>query len=278
MKKSSIVSSILLILTLAAVDLTAQDLYRIQNRWKPDDYIHVEQPVPDAGTIQPGWVSAQWVFEQVPGENYYRIRNKWRADSYLHVENGRLEAGQILPGWLSAQWSTERVEGSYIRIRNRWLTDQVIHNQNGRLAAGSAEPGWWSAQWVLSPVGAPAVSPIPSRNTEPAAQSAALPVNDMRLFRPRHNGTVGMVLVRYTNQIKTMMDLQIRRGDKIYFFPQRLPDANRDGISFNPDNPEIGGETFIVEESSPSITLDRPMPMIRNRRNDTFAFVVEVFR
>ena len=32
-----------------------------------------------------------------------------------------------------------------------------------------------------------------------------------------------MRLVRNTDQAQTMMDLQMRRGDRIFFSPQRLP-------------------------------------------------------
>lgn len=43
------------------------NFYRIKNRWKPTEYIHVEQPVPTSGTIIPGWWSAQWELEGFRG-------------------------------------------------------------------------------------------------------------------------------------------------------------------------------------------------------------------
>jgi uncharacterized protein (DUF2126 family) len=35
--------------------------FRIQNRWKPDQYLHIENGVIQSGTILPQWHSALWI-------------------------------------------------------------------------------------------------------------------------------------------------------------------------------------------------------------------------
>ena len=71
---------------------SAQTLYRIQNRWKGDQYLHVERGGIESGRIQPGWLSAQWTIEPVSGTSYYRIRNRWKPEQFLHVEHEFLVA------------------------------------------------------------------------------------------------------------------------------------------------------------------------------------------
>ena len=77
----------------------AQSFSWIKNRWKPDQYVHIETGAPQAGPIQPGWWSAMWVVEPVPGTEFVKLRNRWKGDQYLHIETGALESGPIQPGW-----------------------------------------------------------------------------------------------------------------------------------------------------------------------------------
>lgn len=288
----------LLTLSICAFAFTtsAQNFIKFKNRWKPNEYIHVQEPTPVSGSIQPGWWSAMWVLEQEPGTSFYRIKNRWR-NQYLQIEQGPLVCTDIQPGWWSAQWQLEPVSGTnFIRLRNRWKPDIVIHNQNGRLEAGPIQTGWWSAMWEMENAGAsqpapgntptvrqpqvnPQVSPqaSPQPSPSPAVQSTpALPSGrDARAFSPQHGGIVSVMFMRYT-RVWPIGDLQLKPGNRIYFFPQSI-DCNPTGASFDPNNPALGGQTFTVMEVSPQLVLDREIPMMRNRNNDSFSMVIEVF-
>ena len=126
---------------------------RFQNRWRANQYLHVQDGSIQSGDVQPGWWSAMWTIEQVPGSSFVRIKNRWRTDQYLHVQNGPLESGAAESGWWSAMWTIEEVPGSsFVRIQNRWRTDQYLHVQNGPLESGPVESGWWSAMWTVGQV------------------------------------------------------------------------------------------------------------------------------
>lgn len=125
----------------------------IQNRWKPNQYLHIEY-----GSIQSGprrrtdWHSAQWKMIPVPGTKYVQFQNRWKSDQYLHIQNGKLESGRLgAPGWWSAHWELVKVPGTkYVQIRNRWKSNQYLHNETGKIQAGRlGAPGWWSAQWLV---------------------------------------------------------------------------------------------------------------------------------
>jgi hypothetical protein len=90
-------------------DPVGQNVFWIQNRWKPDEYLNIESGGIQSTQIQPGWLSARWTFEQVPGTNLYRIRNVWQPSEYLNIEGGALVAGPIQPGWWSAMWTLELI-------------------------------------------------------------------------------------------------------------------------------------------------------------------------
>ncbi|MEQ8425623.1 MAG: hypothetical protein RIA63_12990 [Cyclobacteriaceae bacterium] len=267
------------LLTVAITTIQAQDFYQIKNRWKTNEYIHVEQPTPASGAIDQGWWSAQWTFEAVQGSPYYKVKNKWK-NQYLHIENGPLALSDIQAAWWSAQWSLEPVAGTnFIRIRNRWKPEIALHNQNGRLEAGTVELGWWSAQWERVAVGSGG-SAAPSTPAVANNNAANPPVSNRRnnnpsAFSPEHNGRIVEISVRYTNQIQIPPNVPIKPGDKIYFFPQEMV-VRADGLSFDAKNPPIGGQTFTIKSVSP-LELDRPMPMMRNRVNDYFGMVVEIY-
>lgn len=271
-------ATILIILQATLFSVDAQDFYQIQNRWT-NEFIHVEQPRPSAGAIQPGWWSAQWILEPVSSTGYYQIKNRWKNE-YLHIQNGPLECGAIQPGWWSAQWALEPVAGtSFVRIRSRWKPEVALHNQQRVLEAGTIDLSWWSAQWQTINVSGGSVS-SQSTIAVPAVASANVVAerngDNPSAFSPEHNGHIEQVSVRYTDQINISSNKPVNVGNKIYFFPQQV-NANTDGINFDPKNPPIGGQTFTIIEVTPQLKLDRPMPMMRNRNNDSFGLVVEVF-
>jgi len=141
-------------------------LLRLRNFWKSDECINIESGPVTSGPIQPGWWSAMWTLEQVPGTTLYRIRNRWQPSQYLNIESGALTAGPIdttsgpavPPGWWSAMWTFEQVPGTTLyRIRNWWKPSQYLNIESGALTAGpivttSSTGGWWSAMWTLEPV------------------------------------------------------------------------------------------------------------------------------
>lgn len=273
------VVGLLLIFILTAAQTVAQGVYQIQNRWKTNEFVHVEQPQPVSGPIAPGWLSAQWKLVPVEGTGFYQIQNVWRGQS-LHIERGVLECGPIEPGWWSAQWGLETVEGTtFVRLRNRWKPDVALHNQNGYLEAGPIDLGWWSAQWQLYHVQAPveqnpvvetSESAMSFRTTESSGSRPAA-----RGFAPQNNGTLGTAYVRYTDQI--VIEGAVQPGTRIYFFPQQINTDERLHPNFDPRNAPICGQTYTVLQVSPSIKLDREMPYMRNDENHHFKFVVELY-
>jgi hypothetical protein len=126
---------------------------RIQNRWKTDQYLHIENGPIKVGPLgKPDWWSAQWELVPVSGTNFVQIKNRWKPTIYLHNQNGAVEAGPLgAPGWWSAQWELVPVSGTnFVQIKNRWKPTIYLHNQNGAIEAGPlGAPGWWSAQWKL---------------------------------------------------------------------------------------------------------------------------------
>ncbi|CAN5311897.1 hypothetical protein BH09BAC3_BH09BAC3_11070 [soil metagenome] len=267
--------SVTVLFFLSLTSLSAQDFYQIQNRWKSSEFIHVEQPKPASTTIQPAWQSAQWILEGVSGTGFYTIKNRWRGES-LHIQNGAIECGPIQQGWWSAHWALEPVEGtSFVRIRNRWKPEVALHNQNGYLEAGNIELGWWSAHWQTIKVGGgPSTNQQTLTISNPTPTVAARNGNNPSAFSPEHGGKIEQVSVRYTDQTSIFGSAVI--GSRVYFFPQEVV-ANTDGLSFDPKNPAIGGQTFTIIEINPKVKFDRPLPMMRNRNNDNFGLVVEIY-
>lgn len=140
---------IVALLMSAAGALYAQDYRYIENRWKRDQFLNIEQGAIVASPIERGWWSAQWTIEPVAGAPYVRLRNRWKPDQFLHIENGSLQSGPIESGWWSAMWTLEPGEENSVRIRNRWKGEQYLHVEYGRVQAGPIERGWWSAQWFF---------------------------------------------------------------------------------------------------------------------------------
>ncbi len=134
----------------APARLPTSGFVRIQNRWKPAEYLHNERGTLVSGQIQSAWWSAQWIVEPVQGTSFVRLRNRWKPNEYVHIERGPARSGPIDMRWWSAMWSVEPVRGTqFVRIRNRWKPNQYLHIERGRLEAGAINQNWWSAQWSL---------------------------------------------------------------------------------------------------------------------------------
>jgi Astacin (Peptidase family M12A)/Ricin-type beta-trefoil lectin domain len=48
-----------------ALDIIDGKIFRIQNRWKPEQHLHIENGVLDASAIRPEWWSAQWILSDL---------------------------------------------------------------------------------------------------------------------------------------------------------------------------------------------------------------------
>ncbi|WP_298512223.1 hypothetical protein [uncultured Kordia sp.] len=163
----------------------AQDYVRIKNRntINGDVYgIHIENTSVEAGTIQPNWWSAQWVFEKIPGSKYYKIRNRWkkngRDDYYLHLVKGKLEASKLVrPNLKWAQWALEKVRGTpYYRIRNRYHLMHYIWiriDKGIELTAGKVSPFEKLAHWELEGFNEKAATVAPKQKKETTSVSTA---------------------------------------------------------------------------------------------------------
>ncbi len=90
-------------------DPVSTKAFWIHNRWKPNEYLNVESGSLQSTPIQPGWLSARWTLEQIPGTTLYRIRNVWQPTKCLNIESGTLTASEVGPGWWSSWWNFERV-------------------------------------------------------------------------------------------------------------------------------------------------------------------------
>ncbi|CAA6815020.1 MAG: Unknown protein [uncultured Sulfurovum sp.] len=144
------------ILMLFTLTLSAEDYFRIKNRWT-GQYLHIEHKKGHAELARKvgGWHSAQWTKEN-SGNGYFRIKNRWTGQ-YLHIEHkkGHLELGKTVGDWWSAQWKKENVAKGYFRISNKW-TKQYMHIEGklGHVQLNKTGPtgGWWSSQWKFEKV------------------------------------------------------------------------------------------------------------------------------
>jgi hypothetical protein len=68
------------------------------------DYLHVENPSPMVGPIEPGWWSAMWVMQKV-GDGF-TFRNRWKENHYLFGLPGRQPTvGPLQAGVSAARWA-----------------------------------------------------------------------------------------------------------------------------------------------------------------------------
>jgi len=132
-----------------ATSMQATAAVHIRNVFRGDQQIHVETGAVQSSPAQPGWQSAQWQVEPVPGSANVRIKNVWKG-TYLNTETGAIAATPAQPGWLSAQWVLEPVAGypDRVRIKNVWR-GTYLHTESGSLGVGDIKPGWLSAMWTM---------------------------------------------------------------------------------------------------------------------------------
>ena len=219
------------------------------------------------------FTGGHWKF--VPQANgLYRIQNR---DSKMFLANyGINKRGSKIrqtntPGG-GALWKVVRLQDGRILIQNNASLLFI-----GTISSRSKEPLIQSGVMSKRITWLPIEVKAGNGNTPNVATNNGLPKNtNVNAFKPRRGGRIARVVVRYSDQI-SVIGGKIRAGERIYFFPQQLAKANSDGISFNPKKPSICGQTFTVRDASPRVVLNKPMPNMRNRVNDNFMFVVEIY-
>lgn len=206
------------------------------------------------------------------GNGLYRILNrdsKMFLASFGATKRGSKVRQTNKPG-SGALWRVIRLQGGRVMIQNNasLLFLGIISDKNNApiIQAGAlSERITWSMNEV-KPSNSPAIT-----------SGNGLPKNtDINAFKPRNGGRIAKVFVRYTDQI-SFVGQKPRVGQRVYFFPQQLVNADRTNINFKPQQPPICGKVFVVRQVLPKIKFNMPMPYMRNKNNDTFMFVVEVF-
>jgi len=206
------------------------------------------------------------------GNGLYRILNrdsKMFLASFGATKRGSKVKQTNTPG-SGALWRIIQLQGGRVMIQNNasLLFLGIISDKNN---AALVQAGALTERITWS------INKVKNGNTPNVATNNGLPKNtNVSAFKPKRGGRIARVVVRYTDQI-SVIGGKIRTGERIYFFPQQLAKANNDRISFNPKKPSICGQTFTVRDTSPRIVLNKPMPNMRNRVNDNFMFVVEIY-
>lgn len=68
--------------------------YRIRNRWKNSEFLHIENGGLESSAIQPDWESAIWNLKGAParGADVYTLQNKWKPWLYISLDaNGNIQ-------------------------------------------------------------------------------------------------------------------------------------------------------------------------------------------
>lgn len=145
------------LLCLATATASAQDYIRLQNRWKPQQYIHLQNSVTELSPIDMGWLSAHWQlhpFEE-DGATYYHIQNRKEPGRYLLCLDGELRSKPAQATAPHAHWELTPVPGTnnlYWRLRNRQQPELFVHCEYGKVQLGAIDMDWWSAQWIIQVV------------------------------------------------------------------------------------------------------------------------------
>ena len=208
------------------------------------------------------------------GNGLYQIKNR---DSKMYLANfGSTLTGSQLkqtnnPGG-GALWRLKKGQGGYIQIINN-ASNMYVSLKGTRDGGGIVQTSRMTSQTMWLPV---AIGPISGGTSSATTNASKYPSSKNKsAFKPTHGGRVYSASVRYTDQIG-IVGPKPKVGQKIYFFKQNVS-ANTTGISFDPKDPSIGGQTFTVIAVEPKIKLDRPMPNMRNSNNSNFLMVVEVY-
>ncbi|WP_430411729.1 RICIN domain-containing protein [Kordia sp.] len=215
-----------------------------------------------------------WRFIPYGNDGLYRILNR---DSKMYLANfGAKQRGSRIkqtdkPG-AGAVWRLIKLAGGGMLVQNN-MTSMFIGIGSDKNNTPLIQATALSPRIVWKPTAVNSTS----SSTGTTTTNTGPPKNtDTNAFRPKKGGQISKVVVRYTDQI-SFIGKKPRVGQRVYFFHQQLARANPDKISFNPKHPSICGSTFVVTQVLPKIKFNKPMPNLRNRNNDNFMFVVEIY-
>ena len=152
-----------IVVLLTVQPAAAQEFIRLENKWKPEQQVHVQSGPVTSGETQPGWYSAQWLTEPVSGTAYFRLKNRWKG-AYLHNQNDKLEIGPVEADWRSAIWAFAPAETQGFYLVQNLGNQQFLHIENGSLELSGIQPNWWSAQWKLLGFTGAGATPAPEPN------------------------------------------------------------------------------------------------------------------
>lgn len=75
--------------------------------------LHVENGTLEFGEVQPGWWSAMWSLETMPGQKEVQLRNRWTG-AYINTEIGYPQATKIAASNPASQWLLSEVTATSI--------------------------------------------------------------------------------------------------------------------------------------------------------------------
>lgn len=221
---------------------------------------------------QTALTGGHWRFVPHNDSGLYKIQNR---DSKMYLANFgvKIRGAKIrqtnTPG-SGALWRLIKLNGGGMLIQNN-NTSLFLGIIGDKKNTDLVQAGALSSRIVWN------AEPVKARQNTSSTTNAGPPKNtNIKAFRAKKGGRVAKAIVRYTDQIK-IVGAKPRVGQRVYFFHQQLPNANTDRISFNPKHPRICGKTFVITQVLPKIKFDKPMPEMRNRNNDNFLFIVEIF-
>jgi hypothetical protein len=247
------------------------DYFRIQNRWKPDQYLNIEREQVESSPIEPQWYSAMWSIEGTD-VGFVRLRNRWKPNEYLHIEYGGLLSGAIQPQWYSAMWSIETADAGFVRLRNRWKPDQFIHIEYGSVQSGPIQPQWFSAMWSFG-----ADPSIVAREAELVPRVAAGIEGRQVTHVVDGNGRERTIItdrlgtrVIDEHGVVIVMDGADRHADRVEDYGVRegghvIADSDRPDPNAAPDRPDPDAAP---DRPDPNAAPDRPDPNAAPDRHD----------
>ena len=158
--------------TLVVINIHANDLWTLQNKWKPNTNLEMQG-------------NTKWVLRKnryYGSSGFVNICKENNNNNCLHIENGYLEMGKIKDGWWSSAWKMIPTYNGFVKIQNKWQTNQYLNIQYGDLKSTTIYNGWWSSQWKkVRPIEIP--PPINNRFTRNSSQKTVTDKNQNLMWQ-----------------------------------------------------------------------------------------------
>ena len=126
---------------------------RIQNGWKPNQYLNTASGVVQSSFILDGWTAARWNIISYPG-GWVRIQNGWHPNEYLNIDGrgrgeGPVQSSDVSVDSISSRWFLEPVANHTYRIRNAW-TNEYLNVEGGYVQVTPISAGAVSSYWNIN--------------------------------------------------------------------------------------------------------------------------------